>query len=199
MLADGVGIFELQPRSVAVLSHGCFESNTAARIDRVTGAAEERLREAAVRSESCRLRAPICDRLPCIAPHEKPLAGLPLELKDILEIVVHPVVIEVELSHFTFRGDPWRWDRKVATDHQQLWVKTPDTQIPQKFERGQMIEAFVNGCRILHVSYMIPPHTHLRPAREIRRGLADHKSRRELGKNCPSLIEQWEPARRKPR
>src|SRR5439155_7308108 len=115
------------PRSVAVLARGRFEGNASVCIDRVAGATEECFCQAAVGSESHRLRASVDNRLSRVSTHEKPLARLPLELQHVLEVVIHPVVIGVELSYFSLHGEPWRGDCEVASNHQQFRVKTVDT------------------------------------------------------------------------
>src|SRR3954470_20983785 len=113
MLADSLRIFELQPGPIAVLARSGFASNASVYIDRIPGPAQESLCQAAIRRKSRGLRSPDGDRLSGIPANEEPLAGLAFELQYILEVVIDPLVIGVELSDFSFHGQPRRRDGKV--------------------------------------------------------------------------------------
>src|SRR5262249_42738449 len=78
VLAPRFGVFSFAVRAVAVLTDGALERDASARIDRESGAAHERLRQAAIGRELERgaLRRDDLARVPA---DERPLAALTLQ------------------------------------------------------------------------------------------------------------------------
>src|SRR5688572_15504683 len=83
MLADSLRILALQPESITILADGAFERDTSIRVDRVTGAAENCFRKAAIRRKSRSAGAAPSRYISGVTANKEPLAGLPFELDDV--------------------------------------------------------------------------------------------------------------------
>src|SRR6185295_6798290 len=96
MLAECLGILNFRPASFAILADRRFHGNTAVCIDGIAEAAQNGLRQAAIRIETHILGSAVGHDLAGITADEKQFTSLSLRLDDVLNIVVRPAIGEIE-------------------------------------------------------------------------------------------------------
>src|SRR5262249_53341005 len=119
VLAECLRIFRAKPGAGEILTDSGFERHTTIGIDGVVSAAQKGVGDSAIWSEGFQL-ATLGDDLPGIASDKTPFSGLPLELQDILRVIIHSRIRRREIRRLRLKREPTERHGGISADHAQF-------------------------------------------------------------------------------